>query len=129
MSNQPQDDELSSGEINWLSEHMKSVELKIRNEARNIAKSEGRDTVEPKDISLAALKYMPGIQYPNDPSFWEKILSSISGITLMSAILAIAFGIMGIWRNDANYFDIVKIFSGAIVGSTGTGVVAAIKRK
>lgn len=129
MSTPQESGGLSSGGRNWLSEHLNSLELKIKDEARNIATNEGRETIEPKDISRAALKYAPGIQYPDVLSFREKILSSISGVTIVSAILVVVFGIMGVWRNDPNYLDIVKIFAGAIVGSTGTGVVTAIRRK
>jgi len=128
MDNEIRND-LTKGEGQWLDEHFKNIERKILEEARNLARIDGREKIEPKDIPQAALKYSPGVRYPDDPSFWERFLSSISGVTLISAILAIAFGILGAATGKDSYYDIVKIFAGAIVGSTSTGVISTIRRK
>jgi hypothetical protein len=55
---------------------------------------------------------------------------SITGVTLVSALLAVAFGIIDYLVGSqaaaqgaqfaSGAFDIAKIFAGAVVGSTGT---------
>jgi len=60
--------------------------------------------------------------------FRDRILSSISGITIISAILAIVFGVIGAYGLRAGtegvqgFIDIAQIFAGAIVGSAGAAV-------
>ena len=64
------------------------------------------------------------------PGFWGRMLESISGITLISAALALAFGILGYLTKSnsaAGWLDIAKVFAGAIVGSAGVATSAAIR--
>jgi hypothetical protein len=52
-------------------------------------------------------------------SIVKSVFSWTPSITTVSALLAIAFGIIG-WRAPSpNAFDIAKVFAGAIVGSAG----------
>lgn len=133
---------LNGDELDWLSAHTKSVETKIIAEARAIAK-DGK--IEPKDLYQAALKFIPGDRIPDEPAApttGDRILASISGITIISAILAVVFALLGFFLPDitgpnatsniqlkASFIDIAKIFAGAIVGSAGAGAVSTVKRK
>jgi hypothetical protein len=58
--------------------------------------------------------------------FGRMILSSITGVTIISGILAIVFGLIGYFvgiRGDVTsvqgFIDVAQIFAGAVVGSTG----------
>src|SRR6266704_3001955 len=92
----------------WLAGHLETIKRKIRDEAAVTAKADGRENkVEPRDVAKAALRYAPGEPFPtseesNAPiplemqiSFWKRMALSITGVTLVSALLAIAFGIIG----------------------------------
>ncbi len=82
----------------------------------------------------AAKRFAPGVRFP--AAFRERILASLSGMTLVSAALALVFGVIGVigvlmghGASAAPYLDIVKLFAGAVVGSTGAGVALASRRK
>ena len=125
--------QMTTGTTEWLQEHLNIVRDKIVDEALELAKSEGRQKIEPKDIAEASKRFAPGVEFPEpivvkERRFTEKIFSSISAITIVSAILAIIFGILGVWKTSQSAFDIAKIFAGAVVGSTGVVVNSAIKR-
>jgi hypothetical protein len=113
---------LSLGGQRWLNEHFQLLESKIVNEAKSQAKDDGREVIEPKDISNAALMFAPGYLLQTDVSFWTRIFPSISGITLVAGFLAVIFGIIGAVTNQPGYFDIVKVFVGAVLGSTGASI-------
>lgn len=138
----------------FLRAHLQSIEGRIRARARDLAKDDGRERVEVMDIAAAAKEYAPGRPVPegragseevmvsevgidsierkssvqNPLTFKDRILSSISGITLISAALAILFGLIGYFgiRTGAEsvqgFIDIAQIFAGAVVGSTGAAV-------
>ena len=122
----------------WLEAHLLTIQEKIRSQAQSMADSDGRKTIEPRDIAEAAKLYAPGELVPTTLSpepltFRQRVLSSISGITLISAILAVVFGIIGYFSRGeaqitAGAWDIAKIFAGAVVGSTGATVNAQLKR-
>lgn len=126
---------LSKGEEQWLNEHMDRLKKTIIKEARESVQADGRDEVEPADVSGATMIHAPGFAFPR--SFWDRILGSITGVTLMSFLLAVFFGGIGViivWKqgNTAGaqgYFDIVKIFAGAVVGSTGAGIEASLRAR
>jgi hypothetical protein len=65
---------------------------------------------------------------------WHRLLSGITGITLVSAILAIAFGVLALVNigladaQRSTLLDIAKLLAGAIVGSTGAAVAIGAKR-
>jgi hypothetical protein len=125
----------------WLTAHLHVIEEKIRGQAKALADAEGRDKIEPRDISAASMRYAPGDPFPDKQpadslSFTQRILLSISGVTLMSGLLAIVFGLIGAWQTRENNpqmaagaFDIAKIFAGAIVGSTGAAIASTVKGK
>lgn len=127
--------ETDDGSAKWLEKHLDTIEDRILNEARSLAKSEGRAELEPKDIAVAAMHYAPGNRFPDvnlsDTPFLQRISASISGITMMSAALAIMFGLIGMFGADAakqSAYDIAKIFAGAVVGSTGASAVANTRK-
>jgi|GEM_PF-6061624 len=67
---------------------------------------------------------------PPEKSWWDGLLHSINGVTIISAILAVVFGVLaltgvgpaGTGGNASGFLDIAKIFAGAIVGSTAAEV-------
>ena len=130
-----------TGKSEWLKDHLKVIETNIWKKANDIAKDEER-TMEPRDVAQAAASYAPGKELPPTEKrrardvMYEKLALSISGVTLLSALLALAFGLIA-WRAAANNsssevakgaWDIVKIFAGAIVGSAGTTMATGLKR-
>jgi hypothetical protein len=135
----------------WLAGHLETIKRKIRDEAAAIAKADGRENkVEPRDVAKAALRYAPGEAFPAEQEsrlqiplemqipFSKRMALSITGVTLVSALLAIAFGVIGYLVGTraaaqgaqfaSGAFDIAKIFAGAVVGSTGATLAANTKR-
>ena len=121
--------ELPRGAALFLDDHFASIRRKVVREADTIAKNDQRESVEPRDVSAALQRYAPGILFPDEPSWSDRILSSISGITLISALLATIFGLIGVFSGSPIYNDIVKLLAGAILGSTGAGAIATRRRK
>jgi hypothetical protein len=140
----------------FLEAHLKAIEEKIRARATQFAKDDGSgEQIQPMHVAAAARLYAPGYplfewtkdgqgasqgeeQPSNGPGstgqvtlgFRDRILSSISGVTIISAILAIVFGAIGAYglsqgtQNVQGFIDIAQIFAGAIVGSAGAAVVS-----
>jgi len=132
-------DALGTGVSVWLADHLKVIEAKIKEKAKATAEDENHDSVQPADIAAAAMLYAPGKEFPlakgeADLPFWRRMALSITGVTLVSAALAVAFGVIGYYIGTKNpsaatgAFDIAKIFAGAVVGSTGASVAATVKR-
>src|ERR1035441_5107937 len=76
----------------WLDDHLASIRSQIIEEARYLAKKSERKKLEPLDLAEAARQFAPGKRFPGEPKFWQRIGSSISAITLVSAILAVLCG-------------------------------------
>ncbi len=123
----------------WLDDHLASIRAQIIKEARYLAKKSERERLEPLDVAEAARQFAPGKRFPGEPKFWQRIGSSISAITLVSAILAVLFGTIGALLNHrtpeiqagspSGYFDIAKLFAGAVVGSSGANLAAAFRKE
>jgi len=121
----------------WLDDHLRRIRKLITDEAIRAAKDRGVEPPEGLDVAEAAKRFAPGVRFPDEPSFPKRVLASLSGITVVSAVLAIVFWFLGWWQQgqgdasaaSAAYFDIVKLFAGAVVGSTGAGVALAYRRK
>jgi hypothetical protein len=124
---------LTEGSKAWLREHLAAVQEQIIREARQVATSEGDQDILPKHVSQAAMRFAPGARYPDEHTWGQRILSSISGITIISALLALLFGILSIPRiggpNSTGNVDIAKVFAGAIVGSAGAAVSTHLRRR
>ena len=125
----------TDGPSQWLRDHLNLIEEKVRTKAAELAARDGRENkVEPRDIAEAALLYAPGKPCPQSdtspPPFWRRMALSITGVTLVTAALAIAFGLIGYFagKDAPGAFDIAKIFAGAVVGSTGATLAANVKR-
>ena len=125
-----------------LQEQLEKIKERILKEASASAAAEDREQPELEDLSSAYLKYVPGTKayrerYPSLLSifgaFVERVFSSVTGLTLVTAILAIVFGYLGFRAVDtetrAGFLDICKILAGAVVGSTGTAAVAARRQE
>jgi hypothetical protein len=134
MNGQPP---LSQGTTAWLSDHLASIEAKIIDEARKLITN---GATEQMAVAEAARRYAPGDQFPEnrDPKptpFWSRIAESISGITLVTAVLAIIFGVLGLLdihgdkESAQRWIDVAKIFAGAVVGSAGVSAVSSAKGK
>jgi hypothetical protein len=126
--------ELSSVDKEWLDNHLARIRHLIAQEAVQVAKDRDAQRPEGMDVAEAAKQFAPGVRFPGEPSFSDRIKASLSGITLVSGVLAVVFGVLGVYsrmhQGDATpYFDIVKLFAGAIVGSTGAGVALSTRRK
>jgi hypothetical protein len=122
---------LTEGGLRWLNEHLDSVKVKIIEEAGKISKAPSEGKIEVMAVSDAAKKYAPGgpFELQND-SVWRRIFEPISGLTLVSAVLAVTFGWLGLRATGAmqqGWLDIAKIFAGAIVGSAGAAVASAMR--
>jgi hypothetical protein len=124
-----------------LEEQLNKIKQRILKEAEASAMAEDRVEPELEDLSSAYLKYVPGTKayrerYPSVLSifgaFTERVFSSVTGLTLVTAILAVVFGWLGFRSQDTatrtGFLDICKILAGAVVGSTGTAAVG-LKRK
>ncbi len=137
----PPDRDPPDGALRWLDEHLNVIRSKIIREANETAGTANRN-VEPRDVVDATGKYAPGerLAPPFRRSvidFMDKVSVSITGVTIVSALLAIVFGVIGFWvgthtvgpadQLSSGAFDIAKIFAGAIVGSTTATVAANIR--
>lgn len=133
--NCPSLNSLHPGQRSWLIEHVELLVEDIVKEAQKEAQKRGGE-LRPTDISEATKLYAPGAPVrEGEPSWWQRIASSISGVTLISGLLALAFGVIGAYLLHKNggtsapgYFDIAKVFAGAVAGSTGVSVASGLKR-
>ncbi len=66
---------------------------------------------------------------PPKPTIRSRIAESITGVTAISAVLAVVFGTLALVRLDdtEGFLDIAKIFAGAIVGSTAASTASRTK--
>ncbi|MCP4745402.1 MAG: hypothetical protein GY874_04560 [Desulfobacteraceae bacterium] len=119
---------LSSGCKIWFDDHLASIRQQILQETSQISGNGGSKKVLPKHVSQAALEFAPERRYPSDPTWGQKIIGTVSGITVISAILAVASGMIDYFDKGTQYIDIVKIFAGAIVGSTGASAVTHLRK-
>jgi len=124
--------DVSSGAVEWLSDHMRLLEAQIVQEAYTIAQADNRKLVAPMDIAKAAERFTPTQSgMPREGTLRSRLSQSISGITLIAAVLAVIFGVLAAYGGKelaAGAWDIAKIFAGAIVGSTGAAAAATRKQ-
>lgn len=125
----------------WLNEHLFEIREKIVARAKELLVDANYELTKAAALSEAAMEYAPGKRFPDEerPSWRESILSQLSAVTLISALLAIVFGCIAFGISIAaeegepvpdvsGYIDLVKIFAGAVVGSTGAAAVASHAR-
>jgi hypothetical protein len=133
-SEAPPTSTLSKVDEEWLDIHLKRIRKLITEEALRIARDRDAKAPEGLDVAEAAKRFAPGVRFPAEPSFWARTMASLNGVTVVSAVLALLFGIMGVLvgrgylgaaGTTSGYFDITKLFAGAIVGSTSAGVLGA----
>jgi hypothetical protein len=120
-------DGLGEGGRVFLEEYVTDLRKEIVGRAQKIAEErEGKNArARAKDVAQACDEIAP--DYPREQKWRHTILSSITGITLISAALAIIFGALGLWGGTGNqqaWLDIAQIFAGAVVGSTGAAVAS-----
>jgi hypothetical protein len=65
---------------------------------------------------------------------WSWLAQNVTGLMVVAAILALAFGLMGVLgevsgklKEPSGFLDIAKLFAGALVGAAG-GAAAAVRR-
>lgn len=101
-----------------LDDHLKLIRTIILREAK--ASAQGKD-VGLIDIAEATKRFAPGIELPEKEPlkkiWWRVVLDWTPSPILVSALLAVAFGVLGVYRGGQGAFDIAKVFAGAIVGS------------
>lgn len=119
----------------YLKAYLGGVEKKIAQRAQELAEGESggesRQTPEIRHLAQASLDIAPGSVFPktsektNEPTWWQRVGSSITGITIVAGILTLVFGGFGLFgpENNQGFLDIAKIFAGAVVGSAGEAVV------
>jgi hypothetical protein len=117
---------------NWLDGHLDDIRKKIEVRAQELARENERPRPELVDYSKAALEYTSDKPRPADMSRWDRILSFLTNVTLVSTFLAIVFGVIGFLDHgsaaSSGFIDIAKIFAGAIVGSTAATAVSRTAR-
>lgn len=115
----------------YLKAYLDGVEKKIAQRAQELAKEEFGDgsphSPEIRHLAQASLDIAPGRVFPetDEPTWWERVGSSITGITIVAGILTLVFGGFGLFgpENNQGFLDIAKIFAGAVVGSAGEAAV------
>jgi hypothetical protein len=113
--------------------YFRDLTTQIYRQALQVADREGRrDEIQTRDVAQACIDIAPGRPFPVEQTLGQRIGSSITGITVISAILAVIFGIIGfagLGRGGEEivkpFIDIAQIFAGAVVGSTGAAAVAS----
>lgn len=122
----------------WLDEYLEGIRAEIIKDASDTAKPSKGETIPPATVSESATKIARGRPCPElpivpQPTKWERWGALLTNITLVSTILAIAFGLFGFTNPDptagAGYLDIAKIFAGAIVGSAGATAATSLRGK
>lgn len=120
----------------WLEEHLNSIRKKIELFAAQLISDEGLS--REMAIARATQQFAPGKVFETPMTteegptpFWTRIFDSFTGITLVSAVLAIVFGLLGYLTDHENaqrMLDISKIFAGAVVGSAGASATKATRK-
>src|SRR5215208_1852782 len=90
----PQDQE------QFLESYLGDLAGTIRNRAKELADQQKRP-VRVQDVAQASFEYAPGRRFPEGESateakLWQRITSSITGLTIVTAILAVTFGLLGL---------------------------------
>ena len=115
----------------FLDAHLASIRMKIIVRAGQLSEEANDDE---RALAIAMFEYAPGDLYPVDLPWMSRVLGSISGVTFLSAILAVAFGTIGIFivktggQGATGYFDTMRLFAGAIVGSAGASITGVTRR-
>jgi len=129
---------LNNVDEQWLDTHLKRVRSLIAEEAKRIEKDRGAEAPEGLDAAEGTRRFAPGVKFPAAPSLCQKTTASLSAITVVSAVLAVVFAFLRVFVSrgqlasagtTAGYFDIAKLFAGAIVGSTRASVVLSARQK
>ena len=129
---------LSPGAEAFLDDHLSRIRKNIIEEAeRQAGNNSSSTTIEPMIVAEAAKAFAPGsFVSPNlkRMNTIHRLLEPVSGLTIVCALLAIIFGSLGLWANNGpnaanatGWLDVAKVFAGAVVGSTGAGVVTSVR--
>jgi hypothetical protein len=121
-----------------LQHHMDQVRDKIAKRAIEIFKQDEQATQQITVIHLseAIKEYAPGRQVPLAVPTQRSRLESLSSVPIISTILAVVFGGLGLLAilsgtadkiGGQAYLDISKIFAGAIVGSASVAASTAFR--
>lgn len=111
-----------------LQAHLTELAGSIVDEAKSLGSgSSGGGRIAPTNLMRAIVTFAPGNRFPSESSLGYRLFSSVSGLTVMSLLAAIVFGILGLWpetRGTSNgYLEIAKVLVGVVVGSAGTNAV------
>ena len=128
------DGRLSPGVQAFLDDHLAKIRERIIDEAlRQGGDSPDRTAIEPMVIAEATKSFAPGDLVPiggRRVSTMQRLFEPVTGLTIVCAALAVVFGVLGLWADKANaagWLDVAKVFAGAVVGSTGAGVVSSVR--
>jgi hypothetical protein len=125
--------EIKIPETMWK-EFVPRIQAEIISEYEQLPDKSPANVDQNVDWMRAFLIYIRAIEYDRKSrSSW--IHENITGIMVFSAVMALAFGVLGVWGLSAGgnlkdvtsgFLDIAKLFAGALVGAAGA--TAAIKR-
>jgi len=113
----------------WIEAHLEEVRREIESRAKGI----GGDGVTLEDVAAAIavvcpIKHKTDEMSKSNPGLLRVFFASLPAIAWVSAVLAIVFGVLGIFApgheptQQQGWLDIAKIFAGAVVGAAGTTI-------
>ncbi len=128
---------LSPENAQWLDQHMLEIKQQIIQRTSELDKEAASKAPMSLALARAVQEYAPGSVFPanENKGWWASIISQMSAVTFVSAILAITFAMIALLVSSvdgataadaAAYIGIAKIFAGAIVGSTGVTVMSSM---
>jgi hypothetical protein len=147
MVNEAEDSRFTDSVLNALQEHLSDVKKQIKKRAIELAMEDQQQKdqkVGLKYMTSALNEFAPGHKVPKtQPGLIERFFTIFSPLTVISTVLAIVFGVLGLWGSGAfgkinpdaakllepkAYLDIAKIFAGAIVGSATASAISERKK-
>lgn len=142
---------LSAPLLSALDDHLSKVRLQIIDRAHDLAQQAQNSIGSPgggdvqatlSDLTLATDEVTRG-RSVESLSRWTRFFQLFPPFTCVCTLLCIAFAGLGLWairpgsgggsgtaaKYTSGFLDIAKIFAGAIVGSTASGVVSAARTR
>ena len=152
MANENIDSKFSENVLGSIQEHISVLTERIKHRAIELSMDDGQNKEQKVGITYvtaAITEYAPGYSVPPRMKairlrWWEVFFTYVSPLTIISAMLAILFAVLGLWASGAvgeltdakvklldgkAYLDIAKIFAGAIVGSATASAASAISQR
>lgn len=115
--------------------YLAPIKTRIRDRARDNAKTNGHKEIEANDAIEALHAFIPGHPVDESKNSWFK--SNITGFMLVTGVMTLMFGFFGLApfligikeTNAASFLEIAKIFAGALVGSAAGAAASSITKR